>query len=109
VRLHAAVVAQQLLPGGSTDHSPDPTHGTSPKALKNLPEDVGLFSFTAKHLRLQHLDSRWITTPNKSSERPMRSNGTPWPNLGDFKCPIDSADRPLSSTRIYLGADARRN
>jgi hypothetical protein len=72
VPLHAAVVAQQLLPGGATDHSPDPTHGASPKALKNLPEDVGLFSFTEVHLRLQHLDSRWITTPNKSIDRTMR-------------------------------------
>jgi hypothetical protein len=61
VTLHAVVVEQPLLPGGATDRSPDPTHGVSPKALKNLPADVGLFSFSGEHLRLPHLDSRWIS------------------------------------------------
>jgi hypothetical protein len=67
VTLHAVVVEQPLLPGGATDRSPDPTHGVSPKALKNLPADVGLFSFSEEHLRLPHLDSRWITVSPASN------------------------------------------
>jgi hypothetical protein len=72
VTLHAVVVEQPLLPGGATDRSPDPTHGVSPKALKNPPADVGLFSFSEEHLRLPHLDSRWITVS------PASNSGQTW-------------------------------
>jgi hypothetical protein len=61
VTLHAVVVEQPLRPERATDRSPNTTHGVSPKALKNLPADVGLFSFNQEHLRLPYLDSRWIT------------------------------------------------
>jgi hypothetical protein len=55
--------------------STDLTHGASPKALKNLPADVGLFSFSEERLRLEHLDSRWITTSDKSSDRAYAPSG----------------------------------
>jgi hypothetical protein len=90
VTLRAVVVEQPLLPGGATDRSPDPTHGVSPKALKNLPADVGLFSFSEEHLRLPHLDSRWITvSPTSDSGQTCASSGNSGttPSAGDFGCP----------------------
>lgn len=90
VTLHAVVVEQPLLPGGATDRSPDPTHGVSPKALKNLPADFGLFSFSEEHLRLPHLDSRWISvSPASNSGQTCASSGTSGttPSAGDLACP----------------------
>jgi hypothetical protein len=60
--LKSTIVSGLLaLAGVLSAAAPDPTHGACPKALKNLPADVGLFSFSEEHLRLSHLDSRWIT------------------------------------------------
>jgi hypothetical protein len=90
VTLHTVVVEQPLLPGGSTDRSPDPTRGVSPKAVKNLPADVGLFSFSEEHLRLPHLDSRWVTvSPASNSGQTCGSSGNSGTasSAGDLACP----------------------
>ena len=91
--LHTVVVEQPLLPGGATDRSPDPTHGVSPKALKNLPADVGLFSFSEEHLRLPHLDSRWITVSPASNSG--QNWGHPVGKVETATIPAETIEKPI--------------
>jgi hypothetical protein len=66
--------SKRMAPVPSGDAGQNAQGGESQK-LEDLPADVGMFSFTQHHLRLEHLDSYWVTTPPEINSNHAESIG----------------------------------
>jgi hypothetical protein len=69
-----SVPSKRMAPAPSGDAGQNAQGGESQK-LEDLPADVGMFSFTQHHLRLEHLDSYWVTTPAEINSNHAESVG----------------------------------